>query len=335
MSADISRRALLRVGALGAGTIAATLAGCSSPTQTGGPAPTPSGSTPTSTPQEPSPADSKPPTEHPAFDLTRGTVPLNDEQVMPILGIGTFRLSPDRAAESVETALRAGYRLIDTARIYGNEDGVGQGMVSAGVPREDVFLTTKLWTDDFGRADQAIDQSLARLGVDYLDLLLLHHTAPKDEDAYRAMQDAVADGRVRSIGLSNFYEDDVDRILRLATVRPAVVQNETHPYYQQRAVQQHIARQGSVLEAWYPLGGRGNTQVLFEDPVIADIARAHGKTPPQTLLRWHLQAGHIAIPGSSNNDHIRENIAIFDFELSPEQMQRIRDLDRGQRFSTY
>lgn len=274
-------------------------------------------------------------TTHPAFDLTRRTVRLNDGRDMPILGIGTFRLSPDRAAESVDTALRAGYRLIDTARIYGNEDGVGAGMTASGVGREDIFLTTKLWTDDFGQAAAAIDRSLSRLGVDYIDLLLLHHTAPQDEDAYRAMQDAVGDGRVRSIGLSNFYEDDIDRIMRFAAIAPAVVQNETHPYFQERTVQQHIARHGSVLEAWYPLGGRGNTRILFNDPAIAEIAQTHGRTPPQILLRWHLQAGHIAIPGSSNNDHIRENTAVFDFTLTSDQMLSIGNLDRGRRFSTY
>lgn len=328
-SAAMSRRALLRTGALGVG--AAAVAGCtwaggdrSGPT-TG---PSPSAEATTSDP-------TGSPTARPAFDLTAGTVRLNDGRVMPVLGIGTFLLSPDRAAESVETALRAGYRLIDTARIYGNEDGVGRGMVAAGVPREEVFLTTKLWTDDFGRAAEAIDESLSRLGVEYLDLLLLHHTAPDDEDAYRAMEDAVREGKVQSIGLSNFYSDDVDRILRFATVTPAVVQNETHPYFQERDVQRHIARQATVLEAWFPLGGRENHQVLFDDPTIAEIAAVHDMTPPQVLLRWHLQAGHVAIPGSGNNDHIRENIAIFDFALTREEMRRIADLDRGQRFSTY
>lgn len=330
MNAPMSRRALLGVGALSLGAAALAVAGCAGPAPAPESAPAPTRTGDASTPEQ---AGSQ--TAHPPFDLTDRTVRLNDGRTMPILGIGTFRLSSDRAAESVETALRSGYRLIDTARIYGNEDGVGRGMVASGLPREEVFLTTKLWTDDFGRAAEAIDQARSRLGVDYLDLLLLHHTAPQDEDAYRAMEDAVRQGTVRSIGLSNYHSDDVDRIMRFASVAPAVVQNETHPYFQGRAVQRHIARQGAVLEAWYPLGGRGNTQVLFGDPVIAEIASAHGKTPPQVLLRWHLQAGHVAIPGSGNDDHIRENIAVFDFELTAQEMRRIAGLDRGQRFSTY
>lgn len=329
MNASISRRALFRAGALSIGAAAISVVGCTGsdppsnsptvPTGTGGATPERTGS---ETPRS-------------AFDLTARTVSLNNGQLMPILGIGTFRLSPDRATESVETALREGYRLIDTARIYGNETGVGRGMRASGIPREEIFLTTKLWTDDFGQAADAINGSLSRLGVDYVDLLLLHHSGPRDEDAYRAMEDAVRAGTVRSIGLSNFYEEGVDRIIRFASVRPAVVQNETHPYYQGRAVKRHIAQQGTVLESWFPLGGRGNTQVLFGDPVISEIARAHGKTPPQVLLRWHLQAGNIAIPGSGNNDHIRENIAIFDFALTAGQMRQIADLDRGRRFSSY
>jgi diketogulonate reductase-like aldo/keto reductase len=326
INTDLSRRAVLSLGALGV----TAAAGCASTEAPGRRPPTPS-----STPTPPGSTQELSAAARPVFDLDRRTVRLNDGHAMPILGIGTFRLSSTQAAESVETALRAGYRLIDTARIYGNDDGVGQGISAAGVPRGDIFVTTKLWTDDFGRADDAIDESLSRLGTDYVDLLLLHHTGPEDEEAYSAMEKAVQDGRVRSIGLSNFYEDDVDRIMRMASVRPAVVQNETHPYFQERAVQQHIGRQGSVLEAWFPLGGRGNTQVLFDNPVIADIARAHGRTAPQIILRWHVQAGHIAIPGSSNNDHIRENIAIFDFELTEQQMGRLRGLDRDQRFSSY
>lgn len=330
MNASMTRRTLLGVGALSIGSAAFAMAGCAG-----------TGRTPESAPVIPgagsatTPGQTRTETPQPPFDLATRTVRLNNDRLMPILGIGTFRLSPNRAAESVETALRVGYRLIDTARIYGNEDGVGRGMVASGLPREEIFLTTKLWTADFNQAAEAIDGSLSRLGVDYIDLLLLHHTGRGDEDAYRAMEDAVGQGKVRSIGLSNFYENDVDRIMRFASVAPAVVQNETHPYFQGRGVQRHIAQYGTVLESWFPLGGRDNTQVLFSDPVIAEIARAHGKTPPQVLLRWHLQAGNIAIPGSGNNDHIRENIAIFDFTLTAEQMRRIADLDRGQRFSSY
>ncbi len=271
----------------------------------------------------------------PPFDLANRTVTLNNGELMPILGIGTFRLSPEQAEASVRAALQSGYRLVDTARIYGNEAGVGRGVARSGVPRGDVFVTTKLWTDDFGDAANAIDASLARLDLDYVDLLLLHHTGANDEEAYRAMEDAVAAGKVRSIGISNFYEDEFARIASFASILPTVVQNETHPYFQETAVKDYIGRYGSVLESWFPLGGRGNTQVLFGDQTIADIAQSHARTPAQVLLRWHLQTGNVAIPGSSDPDHIREDISIFDFELSADEMGRIRALDRGQRFSTY
>ncbi len=230
---------------------------------------------------------------------------------------------------------RVGQLVLDTARIYGNEIGVGRGVSRSGIAREDIFITTKLWTDDFGQAARAIDTGLERLDVDYIDLLLLHHSGPSDEDAYRAMEDAVADGRVRSIGLSNFYEQDFARVMNIATITPAVVQNETHPYHQGRGFSQYLSQFGARLESWYPLGGRGNNRVLFEDPTIADIAGSHGRTPAQILLRWHLQAGNIAIPGSSDSDHIRENIAIFDFALDDDEMRRMSDLERDQRFSTY
>lgn len=344
MNATMSRRALLRAGALSIGAAALSVAGCggtdsppvsASPPDSPGPDPSAESTTIRTGTGGATPEQTGTETPHPPFDLAGRTVRLNNGQLMPILGIGTFRLSPERAAESVETALREGYRLIDTARIYGNEAGVGRGMTASGIPREEIFLTTKLWTNDYGQAAEAIDEARSRLSVDYIDLLLLHHSAPGDENAYRAMEDAVRNGTVRSIGLSNFYEDGVDRIMRFATVRPAVVQNETHPYFQERGVQRHIAQYDAVLESWFPLGGRGNTQVLFSDPTIAGIARTHGKTPPQVLLRWHLQTGHIAIPGSSNNAHIRENIEVFDFALTAGQMRQIADLDRGQRFSSY
>lgn len=235
----------------------------------------------------------------------------------------------------MSTALAAGYQLVDTARIYGNEAGVGRGVARSGVPREDVFITTKLRTDDFGDAARAIDTGLERLDVGYIDLLLLHHSAPSDEDAYRAMEDAVADSRVRSIGLSNFYEQDFARMMDVATITPTVVQNETRPYHQGTGFSQYLSQFGARLESWFPLGGRGNTQILFDDPTIADIARSHGRTPAQVLLRWHLQAGNIAIPGSSDPVHIRENIAIFDFTLDDDEMRAMGDLERGQRFSTY
>ena len=279
--------------------------------------------------------------EYPAFDLENATVTLNNGVGMPIFGIGTFALSSEQAENSVYWALRDGYHLIDTARIYGNEDGVGRGIrraIEEGyVTREEIFVTTKMWTSDFGNGDAAIDASLERLGLDYIDLMILHHSQPSnDVDAYQAMERAVADGKLRCIGLSNYYEpEDFDRLVNATTTVPALLQNETHPYHQSTEMKAHIAQYGTVMESWFPLGGRGNTQVLFNAPTIAAIAGAHGKTSAQVILRWHLQAGNIVIPGSSNPDHILENISIFDFELTVDEMAQMTGLDRNDRFADY
>jgi diketogulonate reductase-like aldo/keto reductase len=277
----------------------------------------------------------------PGFDFETQTVKLNNGNTMPILGIGTFHLSESEAENSVYWALRDGYRLIDTAEIYGNEEGVGRGIqraVNDGyVSREEIFVTTKLWTAYYDDADDAIDASLKRLGLDYIDLMILHHSQPSnDVEAYQALENAVSDGRLRNIGLSNYYTpEDFDRLVSQVTVMPAVLQNETHLYHQSTEMKNHIARYGTIMESWFPLGGRGNTQVLFNDETVVDIAESHGKTSPQIILRWQLQAGNIAIPGSSNEDHIAEDFDIFDFELTEEEMDRLNDLDRNERFADY
>lgn len=280
-------------------------------------------------------------TIEPKFDLDAGTVTLNNGVSMPILGIGTFALSDSEAEESVYWALRDGYRLIDTARIYGDEAGVGRGIrraIDEGlVTREEIFVTTKMWTSDYDNGDAAINASLERLGLDYIDLMILHHSQPEnDVAAYKAMEQAVVDGRLKSIGLSNYYDpDDFDRMVNATTILPAILQNETHPYHQSTDMKEHIAQYGTVLESWFPLGGRGNTQTLFNDPVITTIAAAHGKTSAQVILRWHLQDGHIAIPGSHNEKHIQENFDIFDFELTQDEMAQIAALDKNERLGDW
>ena len=272
-----------------------------------------------------------------SFDLERRTVMLNIGISMPILGIGTYALSDSEAQDSVYWALRDGYRLIDTARIYGDEAGVGRGIqraIDEGIAtREEIFVTTKMWTSDYDNADAAINASLDRLGLDYVDLMILHHSQPaNDVSAYKAMERAVKDGRLRAIGLSNYYDpDDFDRIVNSTSILPAVLQNETHPYHQSADMKEHIAKYGTVLESWFPLGGRTNTQTLLNDPVICAIADARGKTSAQIILRWHLQDGHIAIPGSHNETHIRENFDVFDFELRPEEMNQIAALNKNER----
>ena len=275
-----------------------------------------------------------------AFNFETKTVKLNSGWEMPIIGIGTYLLSTAQAEESVYNALKVGMRLIDTADIYGNEVGVGRGIARAmkdfGIKREEIFVTTKLWTSDFYRADEEIDERLQRLGLDYIDLLLLHHTAANDEHAYQAMERGVKAGKIHSIGISNFYEDDVDRIMKIATIKPAVLQNETHPYRQSKDVKAHIAPLGTILESWFPLGGRGTgIRTLNNLDVIKKIASAHAKSTYQVLLRWHLQSGVIAIPGSTNAAHIAEDFDIFDFALSDEEMASINALERNQRFASY
>jgi len=275
------------------------------------------------------------------FDLENGTVLLNSGYEMPILGIGCYRLSQEQAENSVYWALRDGYRLIDTARIYGNEEGVGRGIqraIDEGIcTREDIFVTTKMWTSDFDNGDAAIEASLKRLNLDYIDLMILHHSQPSnDVEAYQAMERAVEAGKLKSIGLSNYYEpDDFDRLVNATTIVPALLQNETHPYHQSKLMKEHIAQYGTVMESWFPLGGRGNTQILFSDETISSIAEAHDKTSAQVILRWHLQAGNIAIPGSSNEAHIQENCEIFDFELTENEMKQLTEIDRNERFADY
>lgn len=274
------------------------------------------------------------------FNFKTRTVRLNSGYDMPIIGIGTYRLSTSQAENSVYNALRVGMRLIDTADIYGNEVGVGRGIKRAmqdfGIKREEIFVTSKLWTASYSDADNEIDERLERLGLDYIDLLLLHHTAPNDEYAYQAMERGVKAGKIHSIGISNFYEDDVDRLMKVATIKPAVLQNETHPYHQSRSVKAHIAPLGTVLESWFPLGGRGTgIQTLSQNSVITSIATAHNKSPYQILIRWHLQSGNIAIPGSSNPVHIAEDYDVFDFQLTDDEMKQIYDLDQNYRFASY
>ena len=277
----------------------------------------------------------------PAFDLKKGTVKLNSGHEMPILGIGTYQLSNSQAENSVYWALKAGMRLIDTARIYGNEEGVGRGIrraIKDGIcKREEIFVTTKMWTSDFSNGDAAVDASLKRLGLDYIDLMILHHSQPRnDVDAYKAMERAVKAGKLRSIGLSNYYEpEDFDRLVKATSIKPALLQNETHPYHQSGKMKAHIAKYGTVMESWFPLGGRGYTQELFNDPTISAIAKAHGKSSAQIIIRWHLQAGNIAIPGSSNEKHIIEDASVWDFSLTDDEMRQMAAINKDRRNADY
>lgn len=270
-----------------------------------------------------------------AFDFTKHTVLLNNGIEMPIFGLGTFQLTPEQAANSAYWALRAGYRLIDTAAAYSNEDGVGQGIkraIDEGiVTREEIFLTTKLWPMG-GYNMTSIDNALETLGLDYIDLLLLHQPMGDYIEGYQAMEEAVRQGKVRSIGISNFSASQMEEIMDIATIPPAVQQVETHLHHQQGSMMEYLNIYGTVLESWFPLGGRGNTSTFFNLAEVQEIANAHDKTPPQVIIRWHLQSGHVCIPGSTNEAHIQENIGAYDFELTEEEMARLNALEKNEPF---
>lgn len=278
--------------------------------------------------------------ESSSFDFNTKTVMLNSGYEMPIIGQGTWTLNDDEAENSVYHALKSGMRLIDTARYYGNEAGVGKGLQKAIdegiVTREEVFITSKIYGGDYERAGGIINDALSDLNVKYIDLLLIHQPGADDKGVYKAMEDAVNDGRLRSIGISNYYtKEQVDEVLSFATITPAVIQNENHIYYQNTDLQEYVKQYGIVVESWYPFGGRGHTQENFGNEVITELADKYGKTPAQIILRWHLQAGFIAIPGSSNPDHIAENYDIFDFELTNEDMEKIKAVDEQKRYENW
>lgn len=274
------------------------------------------------------------------FDLVNKRVKLNSGYEMPIIGLGTWTLSNKEAEESVYQALKVGMRLIDTARYYGNEVGVGRGLkraVDEGiVTRQEVFVTSKIYGGDYQRAKGIINDALRDLNVDYIDLLLIHQPGADDKGVYKAMEEAVKDGRLHSIGISNYYtKEQVDTVLSFADIIPAVIQNENHIYYQNKELQRYVQKYGIVMESWYPFGGRGHTAENFNNETITKIAGDHGVTSPQVILRWQIQDGYIAIPGSSNAKHIAENYDIFDFELSDEEMKAIRDIDKQKRYENW
>ncbi len=256
---------------------------------------------------------------------------LNNGLKMPMAGIGTFLLSPDEAEASVLAALAGGYRLIDTANAYVNEKAVGRAMKKSGLKREEIFLETKLWPS-FYEDEDAVDKTLERLGTDYIDLLLIHQPAGNYVAGYRQMEKAYKEGKVRAIGLSNFNQGQIEEILGLCEVKPAVLQTEVHPYFQERGLKKFLERAGMVIQAWYPLGH--GDKALLEEPLFAELAKKYGKTNAQVILRWHIQAGNIVIPGSKNPAHIKDNFDLFDFSLTEEEMAKITALDKDTRYYT-
>ncbi len=273
------------------------------------------------------------------FDFTDRTVLLNSGYAMPIMGLGTYALDHDTCVRSVMALIEHGGRLIDTAYMYGNEEAVGEGvrraMEAYGVPREEIFVITKIYPNQFSDPEPAIDMALEKLDLGYIDMMLLHHPGAHDVKAYLAMEKYVQAGRIRSLGLSNWYVEELTDFLPRVHIVPALVQNEIHPYYQEQDVVPFIQEKGIVVQCWYPLGGRGYTKELLSDETLSDIARAHGVSAAQVILRWDLQRGIVVIPVSSDPDHIRENLDLFHFELTPEEMDRIAALDRGEKHDWY
>lgn len=267
---------------------------------------------------------------------------LNNGVEMPALGLGVFQTPPEETRTAVQAALSTGYRHIDTAAAYGNEREVGQAIHASGIDRDEVFIETKIWISDYGY-DQTLhgfDKSARKLGVDHIDLLILHQALPSDFDktleAYRALETLLEQGKVRAIGVSNFMVEHLNRLLEKATVVPAVNQIEVHPYFQQRQVQALGAERDILTQAWSPIGGitfyrDGTHGSTLEDPVIGRIAQAHGKSPAQVMLRWHLQQGRSVIPKSTRPHRIAENFDVFDFDLSADELAAVDALDTGQR----
>lgn len=254
---------------------------------------------------------------------------LNNGIKMPMAGIGTFLLTPDEAEASVLSALQCGYRLIDTANAYVNEKAVGRAMRKSGIPRDEIFLETKLWPSFYEQED-AVEKTLQRLGTDYIDLLLIHQPAGNYIAGYRLMEKAYKEGKVRAIGLSNFTPEQVQEILDICEVKPAVLQTEVHPYSQEKELKAFLDKEGIVIQAWYPLGHGDKT--LREEPLFTELAHKYGKSNSQIILRWHIQSGNIVIPGSKDPQHIKDNLDVFDFALTDNELDRIAAMDQQKRY---
>ena len=273
------------------------------------------------------------------LNLTTKKVLLNSGYEMPIIGLGTYALDYDTCVNSVMTLIKNGGRLIDTAYMYHNEDAVGEGvrraMAEFNVPREEIFVITKIYPNQFSNLESAIEQALNKLNIGYIDMMLLHHPGTDDVKAYRAMEKYVAAGKIKSLGLSNFYVKELENFLPQVNIKPALVQNEIHPYYQESDVVPFIQSKNIVMQSWYPLGGRGYTKELLNNSTLKKIADNHNVSTAQVILRWNLQRGIVPVPGSSNEKHIAENLDVFNFELTAEEMDAIKNLDRNEKHDWY
>lgn len=255
---------------------------------------------------------------------------LNNGIEMPSVGIGTFLLSPQDAENSVKEALKMDYRLIDTANCYVNERAVGRGMKQSGVKREEIFLSTKLWPTEYENPN-AVEETLERLDTDYIDLLFLHQPTKNWREGYKQLIKAYKQGKIKAIGVSNFEGRYIEEVLSEFDVKPQVIQVECHPFFPQEELRQITEKEDIKIMSWYPLGGKGMTAELLESPIVTKIAAKYGKSPAQVVLKWHTQMGFIVIPGSKNAEHIKDNIDIFDFTLSDEDMKEMEKLNKNER----
>lgn len=258
-------------------------------------------------------------------------ITLNNGVKMPMAGIGTFLLTPDEAEEACVSALACGYRLIDTANAYMNEKAVGRAMKKSGLKREEIFLETKIWPSFYEHED-AVEKTLERLDTDYIDLLLIHQPAGNYITGYRLMEKAYKAGKVKAIGLSNFSTEQIKEILSVCEEKPTILQTEVHPYFQEKKLKDFLQKEGIVIQAWYPLGH--GDKALLEESTFTKLAEKYGKSNAQIILRWHIQAGNVVIPGSKNPAHIRDNFDLFDFSLSEEEMADIEALNQDKRYYT-
>lgn len=256
---------------------------------------------------------------------------LNNGIKMPMAGIGTFLLTPDQAESAVLEALKDGYRLIDTANAYVNEKAVGRAMKKSGLTREDIFLETKIWPSFYMQED-AVEKTLERLDTDYIDLLLIHQPSGNYVAGYRLMEKAYKEGKVKAIGLSNFTKEQIQEILDICEVKPTVLQTEVHPYFQELELKEFLTKEDIKIQAWYPLG-HGDA-ALLNDETIVELSKKYQKSTAQIILRWHIQAGNIVIPGSKNPAHIKANFDLFDFALTEDEMKKISGLDKNVRYYT-
>lgn len=269
------------------------------------------------------------------FDFDTHTVLLNSGYKMPLNGIGTYSLTGDECYNSIRSALDSGVRLIDTAYMYNNEEEVGRAIRDSNIPREEIFVITKIYPTQYDNPEQAIEMALEKLDIGYIDMMLLHHPGDGDVEAYKVMEKYVEQGKIRSLGLSNWYVEELEEFLPQVDIMPALVQNEIHPYYQENDVIPYIQSLGIVVQGWYPFGGRGHTSELLNDEVIVDIVKKHNVSAAQVILRWNLQKGVVVIPGSSNPEHIKENTELYDFELTDDEINRINALDRNEKHDWY